>query len=341
MRVSLFWIAVLFLTVKAELVERDESLQFTLPTSSSSVADASSGDSLSLAISTSSTVAPTASSSASAAGNSADGSFVVNSADKQASSSASVPTASLSSSSSVVYPSVSIPSAYSTSSAYNVMSAPASVAATSGNITSNVTSTTAKLTATWNGTLPQLISQMYRGSEEAEANLPHFYWNLANASLSETQLQMICDSQTKFCATSGCTDNDDQIAHNFCDTSKGMATMCTCSKSASRLPQYQWPVQAQDCLLRLQACSDACNNQRTTPFAQRNACAQACADQIGSSCGKTEQYGSTYAVKKPGQSPSYLIVDQSNPQSAAFHTSVHLVMSLCVVLTSCFALVTL
>ncbi|WFD44441.1 E1 ubiquitin-activating enzyme [Malassezia psittaci] len=96
----------------------------------------------------------------------------------------------------------------------------------------------------------------------------------------------------------------------------------------SRLPQYQWPVQAQDCLLRLQACSDSCNNQRTTPFAQRNTCAQACADQIGSSCGKTEQYGSNYAVKKPGQTPSYLIVDQSNPQSAAFHTSVNLIMSL-------------
>ncbi|KAI3617536.1 hypothetical protein CBS9595_003445 [Malassezia furfur] len=214
----------------------------------------------------------------------------------------------------------------STSVAYDVMSAPSSIATANATASSNVTYSPAKSTATWSGALPTLISLMYRGSDEAKAHLPTFYWTLANASLASSQLDLICQTQTHFCATAGCEDGDDHVEHNFCDTSKGMATMCTCAKSKSRLPQYQWPVQSQDCLLRLQACRDACNNQKATPFAQRNTCTQACADQIGSSCGKTEQYGANYAVSKPGQTPSYLIVDQSAAQGAGARTAANLAL---------------
>ena len=228
--------------------------------------------------------------------------------------------------SSVDYPSISVPEAVSTSAAFDVMNAPSSIAPVDGNITANVSYPAPQATATWNTSLPPLISQMYRGSKEAEAHLPEFYWTLANTSLSRSDLQMICDMQTHFCATGGCSDGDDEISQNFCDPAKGMATMCTCKKSYSRLPQYQWPVQSQDCLLRLQVCTDTCNNQRATPFAQRGDCRQACADQIGSSCGKTEQYGASYAVRKRGQMPSYHIVSQAEPQSAGFRVQANLAL---------------
>ena len=132
--------------------------------------------------------------------------------------------------------------------------------------------------------------------------------------------------QTNFCATAGCSDDTDEISHNFCDVSHGMATMCTCKKSLSRLPQYQWPVQSQDCLLRMQRCVDLCNNQRETPFMRRSVCMQSCQDQIGSSCDKTVQYGVSYMVDKPGKLPTYQIVDQSQPQSAGARLYVNLAL---------------
>ena len=130
---------------------------------------------------------------------------------------------------------------------------------------------------------------------------------------------LICEMQVHFCQVSGCSDASDEISHNFCDVNKGMATMCTCKKSLSRLPMFQWPVQSHDCLIRAQTCLDMCNNQRSTPFEQLADCRQACADRIASSCGKPMQYGASYAVSKPGHAPSYLIVDQSQPQSAGTH----------------------
>jgi len=157
---------------------------------------------------------------------------------------------------------------------------------------------------------------MYRGSQQALENLPTFYFQIANSSQTDSAKQLICDTQTHFCQTAGCSDEEDEISHNFCDVANGMGTMCTCKKSVSRLAQYQWPVQSQDCLLRLQTCIDTCNNRREIPFTQRSECTQACNDQIGSSCSKPEQYGVSYMVTKPGQMPTYKIVDQSQPQSA-------------------------
>ncbi|WFD27105.1 hypothetical protein MNAN1_002101 [Malassezia nana] len=184
------------------------------------------------------------------------------------------------------------------------------------NITSNVTLPSPSETATWNGTVPRGFSIMYRGSQQALDNLPKFYFQIANSSQTESAKQLICDTQVHFCRTAGCSDDDDEISHNFCDVNNGMGTMCTCKKSMSRLAQYQWPVQSQDCLLRLQACIDTCSNQRETPFSQRSECTKACNDQIGSSCSKPQQYGASYMVTKPGETPNYEIVDQSQAQSA-------------------------
>lgn len=219
-------------------------------------------------------------------------------------------------SSSIDYPSVTIASALSTSASFNVMAAPTSLPPPDANITSNVTVPSPTASASWNGSVPQAFSIMYRGSQQALDNLPTFYFQIANSSQTDSAKQLICDTQTHFCLTAGCSDDDDEISHNFCDVANGMGTMCTCKKSVSRLAQYQWPVQSQDCLLRLQTCIDTCNNQRETPFSQRSECTQACNDQIGSSCNKPEQYGASYMVMKPGQMPTYKIVDQSQPQSA-------------------------
>ncbi|WFD29987.1 hypothetical protein MSPP1_001001 [Malassezia sp. CBS 17886] len=215
---------------------------------------------------------------------------------------------------SISYPPVDIPKAPSTSVPFNIMSAPASLGKPNATVSSNVTLPAPAQTASWSGPLPALISQMYRGSNQSLENLPKLHWNLANSSLSRDQKQNICASQTHFCATAGCEDDSDNVVHNFCDLDKGMATMCACAKSASRLLQYQWPVQSQDCLIRLQTCSDMCNNQRATPFQQRSTCSQACADQIGSSCGKPEQYGVSYMVSKPGALPEYAIKSQADAQ---------------------------
>lgn len=349
MRLRWLGLAVFVSCACAELAERDTPLSFSLPdvssAASSSAAPAAAAASSSAgglsfdlggassaaassAESSAERSAPASSAAPSAAASSPSSGAASSSPASRTSASAAASSAapSQANSSSVEYPSVTIPVAYSTSVAYNVMSAPSSIATPNATASSNVTYAAAKSTATWSGALPTLISLMYRGSDEAKAHLPTFYWTLANASLESSQLDLICQTQTHFCATAGCEDGDDHVEHNFCDTSKGMATMCTCAKSKSRLPQYQWPVQSQDCLLRLQACRDACNNQKETPFAQRNSCTQACADQIGSSCGKTEQYGANYAVSKPGQTPSYLIVDQSDAQGAGARTAANLAL---------------
>lgn len=335
---AVFVVLCCMLVVHSEKIERrDAPLNFSLgpkvgesSADASSAAPASTGDAASAAPSSAassrapSSAAPSSSASSAASANAGDGTAVSNNASAPAASAPS--SAGAQPSSSVDYPSITVPAGPSTSAAFNVMSAPASLAPSNASISANYSQAPAQATAAWTGPLPALMSQMYRGSNEALNNLPTFYWTLANASFSHTQLQQICDQQTHFCATSGCSDGDDTISKNFCDVNKGMATMCTCKTSYSRLPQYQWPVQMQDCLFRLQACTDACNNQRATPFTQRGQCSQACADQIGSSCGKVEQYGATYAVQKPGQTPSYHIVSQAEAQSAGARTHANLAL---------------
>ncbi|PKI82747.1 hypothetical protein MVES1_003672 [Malassezia vespertilionis] len=227
--------------------------------------------------------------------------------------------------SSIEYPSVTIPDPPKTTSAFDVSAAPSSVPDKNMTITSNSTLSPPSAIGSFNGTLPPLISTMYRGSNESLANLPTMYWTLANGSFSNSDLKRICDNQVHFCDIAGCEDQDDQLHNNFCDTSNGMATMCTCAKSKSRLAQFQWPVQAQDCLFRLQACTDACH-KRNLPFTQRGQCKQACTDQIGSSCGKPEQYGVSYAVSKRGIAPSYHIGSQREPQSAGFRASANVIL---------------
>ena len=220
-------------------------------------------------------------------------------------------------------PSIDIPVGQVTSAAYNVMAAPSSVPSANSTVRSNVSDPgPPAASAAWgNRPLPALIDQNYRGSPLSEEQLPKFTFNIANSSVEDSQLATLCDQQRKFCATAGCEDGDDEVSHNLCDEKNGMAVMCTCKKSRSRLAQYEWPVQMNDCLMRVQRCQDTCNNGRKTPFMQRAQCTQACADHIGSSCGKPVQYGVNYAVSKPGQTPNYQLVDQSEPRSADAHLS--------------------
>lgn len=215
----------------------------------------------------------------------------------------------------------------STSVTYDVMAAPSTLPPVNAKISNNVTiPAPAMIVPPSNKSLPQPASNMYRGSAQALANMPKFYYNIANSTAANDTKAMICELQVQFCATAKCKDVNDTIEHNFCDVKNGMATMCTCKNSRSRLAQYQWPVQSQDCLMRLQHCVDTCNNQRETPFAVRSKCMEGCQDQIGSSCMKPEQYGASYMVSKPGQKPSYHIVDQSQPQNAGARALVNVVL---------------
>ena len=217
------------------------------------------------------------------------------------------------------------------------MAAPSSIASPNVTVKSNVSDPgPAAATAVWNRPLPALISQNYRGSPISEEQLPKFYFNIANSSLPNTDFSSLCDQQRKFCATAGCEDDDDQISNNLCDEKNGMAVMCTCKKSRSRLAQFEWPVQLNDCLMRTQQCQDTCNNGRETSFVQRSQCTQACADHIGSSCGKPVQYGANYAVTTPGQRPNYQLVDQSEPRSAGVRVGAPLVRVVLVAAAAAF-----
>ena len=235
----------------------------------------------------------------------------------------------------VDYPSVTLAKPAPVSS-FDVYAKPSSLPQASKSASSNVSTAKIVDVASWgDGPLPSLISNMYRGNNESVANLPKFYFNLANSTLPKDSKQLVCDIQVDFCKRSGCEEDEDELEYNFCDVDKGMATMCKCKKSVSRLAQYQWPVQSSDCQIRRQTCKDVCNNKRETHFRQRAECIKACEDQIGSSCDKPEQYGSSYMVSSPGKTPSYHIVDQSNPQGAGAHVAVSVSMVLVWTLATC------
>lgn len=235
----------------------------------------------------------------------------------------------------VDYPSVTLAKPAPVSSV-DVYAKPSSLPQASKSASSNVSTAQIADVAIWgDGPLPSLISNMYRGNNESIANLPKFYFNLANSSLPKDSKQLVCDIQVDFCKRSGCEEDEDELEYNFCDVDKGMATMCKCKKSVSRLAQYQWPVQSSDCQIRRQTCKDVCNNKRETHFRQRAECIKACEDQIGSSCDKPEQYGSSYMVSSPGKTPSYRIVDQSNPQGAGAHVAASVSMVLVWTLATC------
>ena len=235
----------------------------------------------------------------------------------------------------VEYPSVTLAKPAPVSS-FDVYAKPSSLPQASKSASSNVSTAKIVDVASWgDGPLPSLISNMYRGNNESVANLPKFYFNLANSTLPKHSKQLVCDLQVDFCKRSGCEEDEDELEYNFCDVDKGMATMCKCKKSVSRLAQYQWPVQSSDCQIRRQTCKDVCNNKRETHFRQRAECIKACEDQIGSSCDKPEQYGSSYMVSSPGKTPSYHIVDQSNPQGAGAHVAASVSMVLVWTLATC------
>lgn len=214
-------------------------------------------------------------------------------------------------------PPVDVPEGQVTKSQFDVSAAPSSIPRSAASASSNVTDHKPAVTKVWDRALPSIANHNYRGSQISAEQLPEFYFNVANASLSETELETMCDQQRRFCQIAGCEDDNDEVYHNWCDPKTGMAVMCTCRHSKSRLAQFEWPVQMNDCLMRVQECHDKCNNGRKTPFMQRSQCTQACADHIGSSCGKPVQYGANYAVINPGDRPNYKIVDQSEPRSAA------------------------
>ena len=139
----------------------------------------------------------------------------------------------------VDYPSITLATPAPVSSV-DVYAKPSSLPQASTHASSNVSSAKLANVASWGaGPLPSIISNMYRGNNESITNLPKFYFNLANSTLPKDSKQLVCNIQVDFCKTSGCEEDDDELEHNFCDVDRGMATMCKCKKSVSRLAQYQ------------------------------------------------------------------------------------------------------
>lgn len=123
----------------------------------------------------------------------------------------------------------------------------------------------------------------------------------------------------QFCAAAGCDDPDAKL-NNFCET-KYMGVVCSCSKGASRLQQYQWPVMLADCQGRNTACRDACIKPGQG-VADQNKCLDVCSQNFGSTCGKPGQYAANYAVGKKGDKPSYTVVQGGTAQNSALGKNV-------------------
>lgn len=190
---------------------------------------------------------------------------------------------------------------------------PSSVPAIAATPSSNYTLPNATATGSFSA-LPTLQSKPYQIVFADTSGLPSYNWNLASNSSSDQAKTALCASQMQFCQTAGCTDTDAKLT-NFCET-KYMGTACSCSKGASRLEQYQWPVMLADCQGRNTACRDACIKPGQG-VADQNNCLANCAQNFGSTCGKPGQYAANYAVRKQGDKPNYVIVQGGTAQNSA------------------------
>ncbi|TKY85050.1 hypothetical protein EX895_006130 [Sporisorium graminicola] len=201
----------------------------------------------------------------------------------------------------------------SSASVINVSILPSSVPGISSSASSNYTLPNPTATGTF-ASIPTLLSKPYQVVFADNSGLPVYNWNLATNSSSEQSKTALCTSQMQFCQTAGCNQTDAKLT-NFCET-KYMGVACSCSKGASRLEQYQWPVMLADCQGRNTACRDTCIKPGQS-VEDQNKCLGVCAQNFGSTCGKPGQYAANYAVRKEGDKPSYAIVQGGNAQSGA------------------------
>lgn len=232
----------------------------------------------------------------SAQGSTASSSVVSSSATRSSSSSSSrAPAASSSSSSSA---------AAATSSAFATAS-------------SNFTLPAGAATATWPSGLVLQSSVPYSMPEVdlKELNLPASLANYHLANETATNRQAICDRQTRWCATAGCIETGATVKENFCDADT-LATRCTCSKGASSLQQYAWPVQVADCQNRASACTQLCW-EPSTQLSDRNTCINNCSKNLRATCSTPGQVSANYAVSKRGDKPSYAMIQGGTANGAS------------------------
>ncbi|GAC72694.1 hypothetical protein PANT_7d00231 [Moesziomyces antarcticus T-34] len=190
---------------------------------------------------------------------------------------------------------------------------PASLPPLNATASSNFTLPSATATGTF-ASIPSMVSNPYQIVFADTSGLPLYNWNLAMNSSSDASKTALCASQMQFCSTAGCNETDAKLT-NFCET-KYMGTACSCSKGASRLEQYQWPVMLADCQGRNTACRDACIKPGQG-VEDQNKCLGVCAQNYGSTCGKPGQYAANYAVGKKGDKPSYTVVQGGTAQNSA------------------------
>ncbi|CDS00720.1 uncharacterized protein SPSC_04586 [Sporisorium scitamineum] len=195
----------------------------------------------------------------------------------------------------------------------NVSILPSSVPAVSSSASSNYTLPNPTATGTF-ASIPTLQSKPYQIVFADTSDLPTYNWNLATNSSSDQVKTALCASQMQFCQTAGCNQTDAKLT-NFCEI-KYMGVACSCSKGASRLEQYQWPVMLADCQGRNTACREACIKPGQS-VEDQNKCLDVCAQNFGSTCGKPGQYAANYAVKKEGDKPSYTVVQGGTAQNGA------------------------
>ncbi|GAC97188.1 hypothetical protein PHSY_004773 [Pseudozyma hubeiensis SY62] len=202
----------------------------------------------------------------------------------------------------------------------DVTSLPSSVPAINATASSNYTLPSLTATGTF-ASIPTLRSNPYQIVFANTDGLPPINWNLAMNNSDQVK-SALCTSQMQFCNTAGCNTTDAKLT-NFCET-KYMGVACSCSKGASRLEQYQWPVMLADCQGRNIACRDACIKPGQNVEAQ-NKCLDVCAQNYGSTCGKPGQYAANYAVSKEGNKPSYTVVQGGTAQNGALRAGVGMV----------------
>lgn len=143
-------------------------------------------------------------------------------------------------------------------------------------------------------------------------DMPSFKYSLVDEDLSYRQL--VCDQQTQFCKTAGCAEAGATIDQNFCNV-ETMGVRCTCNKGSSNLQQWKWPVQMADCLRRGAQCKQSCLIPGGTTQ-ERTACRDACNNNFGATCGRPDQYSSSYAVDKESQKPGMTMVQGGTASGA-------------------------
>ncbi|CAD6889008.1 unnamed protein product [Tilletia controversa] len=157
--------------------------------------------------------------------------------------------------------------------------------------------------ATVASTLVLVTMAISQSNAQDSSALPSFSWNLMNTT--QTQRDILCVQQKKYCSMSGCEDNSANITLNFCNA-QTLGARCACNAGATEMKQSDWPIELADCQGRGLACKATCFQAQYSSNLQT--CQQACDKTYTSTCATDSQFAADYSVMKENDKPSYAMI---------------------------------